>query len=132
MNKPLRLTQSAINVDSFSLYIKAGFVPRHAYQDMYLEIPEAGFAPQPEELNRVRPATAEDVPAMAQLEYKIAGITREKDYRFLIDNEDKHWSMSVYICPESNSLVGFLGSCSHPATNLLGPGVAINDDVAIA
>src|SRR5690606_37321044 len=26
---PLRLTQSAINVDSFSLYNKAGFVPRY-------------------------------------------------------------------------------------------------------
>ena len=32
----LRLTQSAVNLDSFSLYNRAGFVPRHAYQDMYL------------------------------------------------------------------------------------------------
>ena len=69
---------------------------------------------------------------MAELEYKIAGIAREKDYRYLIDNDDKLWSMSVYICPDSKSVLGFLGSCSHPATNLLGPGVAINDDVAIA
>ncbi|MGY8733190.1 MAG: GNAT family N-acetyltransferase, partial [Pirellulales bacterium] len=38
-DKPVRLTQSALNVDSFSLYSKAGFVPRHAYQDMSLEIP---------------------------------------------------------------------------------------------
>src|SRR5688572_2138745 len=28
----IRLTQSAINLDSFSLYNKAGFVPRYAYQ----------------------------------------------------------------------------------------------------
>lgn len=132
VNKPLRLTQSAINVDSFSLYNKAGFVPRHAYQDMFLEIPEAGFTPRPEGLSYVRAATAEDVPTMAELEYKIAGIAREKDYRYLIDNDDKLWSMSVYICPDSKSVLGFLGSCSHPATNLLGPGVAINDDVAIA
>ena len=39
----LRLTQSAINVDSFSLYNKAGFVPRYAYQDMLVSVPEAGM-----------------------------------------------------------------------------------------
>ena len=33
----LRLTQSALNLDSFSLYTRAGFVPRYAYQDMLLE-----------------------------------------------------------------------------------------------
>src|SRR5580765_5925713 len=34
--KPVRLVSSAINLDSFSLYNRAGFVPRCAYQDMYL------------------------------------------------------------------------------------------------
>ncbi len=131
-SKPLRLTQSAINVDSFSLYNKAGFVPRHAYQDMFLEIPESGFAHQPEGLINVRAATLDDVAAMADLEYQIAGITREQDYRYLIENQDGFWSMSVYTCPESENLVGFLGSCAHPATNLIGPGVATTDNVAIA
>ncbi len=41
--KSLRLTQSAINVDSFSLYNKAGFVPRYAYQDMIVHVPETGI-----------------------------------------------------------------------------------------
>ena len=131
-NKPLRLTQSAINVDSFSLYNKAGFVPRHTYQDMFLDVPETGFAQQPEGLHHVRTATTDDVSQMARLEYEIAKITREQDYRFMIDNQDGLWSMSVYICPESRKVVGFLGSCAHPATNLIGPGVAINDEVAIA
>ncbi|MBA61737.1 MAG: GNAT family N-acetyltransferase [Planctomycetaceae bacterium] len=131
-NKPLRLTQSAINVDSFSLYNKAGFVPRHVYQDMFLEIPEAGFSLQPEGLNNVRAATDDDLLQMAELEYQIARITREKDYRFLIENKAGLWSMSVYFCPNAKKILGFLGSCAHPATNLLGPGVAINDDVAIA
>ena len=34
--------------------------------------------------------------------------------------------------PQTSKIIGFLGSCAHPATNLVGPGVAINDDVAIA
>ena len=37
--KALRLTQSALNLDSFSLYNSAGFVPRYAYQDMMLSGP---------------------------------------------------------------------------------------------
>ncbi len=130
--KPLRLTQSAINVDSFSLYNKAGFVPRHAYQDMFLEIPETGFEPEPDGLEHVRDATLDDLSAMSELEYKISRITREKDYRYLIENKDGLWGMSVAVCPETNQLSGFLGSCHHPATNLIGPGVAINDDVATA
>ena len=36
---PLRLVSSAMNLDSFSLYTKAGFVPRQLYQDLILEIP---------------------------------------------------------------------------------------------
>ena len=130
--KPLRLTQSAINVDSFSLYNKTGFVPRHAYQDMFLEIPEAGFAHQPEGLSHVRPATGHDIPEMSELEFQLAGITRDKDYQYLIENQDGLWSMSVYICPESGKVAGFLGSCSHPATNLIGPGIGVDDRVAIA
>ena len=131
-NKPLRLTQSAINVDSFSLYNKAGFVPRHAYQDMFLEIPNDGLRQQPEGLRFVRAATSADITQMSELEYQIARITRDKDYQFLIDNQNGLWSISVYVCPESHQILGFLGSCAHPATNLVGPGVAINDHVAIA
>src|SRR4029450_1138689 len=41
--KALRLTSSALNLDSFSLYNRAGFVPRYAYQDMFLKVPERGL-----------------------------------------------------------------------------------------
>src|SRR5258706_13075294 len=60
--KALRLTQSALNLDSFSLYNKAGFVPRHAYQDMFLEVPADGSKPGPAGLNHVRHATLDDEP----------------------------------------------------------------------
>ncbi len=59
----VRLTQSAMNLDSYSLYTRAGFVPRSSYQDMIMEIPESGFPHQAPQ-GRVRPATEEDVEAM--------------------------------------------------------------------
>src|SRR5260221_5723156 len=41
--KPVRLVSSAMNLDSFSLYTRAGFVPRMAYQDMYIPVPAEGL-----------------------------------------------------------------------------------------
>src|SRR5690606_10302886 len=64
----LRLTQSALNLDSFSLYNRAGFVPRLAYQDMYLPVPANGLPFSTEGDAFVRSATLEDVPAIAALE----------------------------------------------------------------
>ena len=40
---PIRLVSSAQNLDSFSLYTRQGFSPIHAFQDMFLEIPEDGL-----------------------------------------------------------------------------------------
>src|SRR5262249_18630911 len=51
----LRLTQSALNLDSFSLYNRAGFVPRHAFQDMILTVPAQGMSQSVPGLDRVRP-----------------------------------------------------------------------------
>ena len=42
-SKPLRLVSSAMNLDSFSLYNRAGFVPRAVYQDMIVNVPEGGL-----------------------------------------------------------------------------------------
>ena len=131
-DKPVRLTQSALNVDSFSLYSKAGFVPRHAYQDMSLEIPASGFDFACAAVDNVRSATLVDIPALVELEMLVAGISRAQDYEFLINNADGNWHLSVYVCPDSGKLLGFLGSCSHLATNLLGPGVSLDEETAIA
>jgi GNAT superfamily N-acetyltransferase len=131
-DKPVRLTQSALNVDSFSLYSKAGFVPRHAYQDMSLEIPVSGFDFACAAVDNVRSATLVDIPALVELEMHVAGISRAQDYEFLIRNDNGNWHLSVYVCPDSGKLLGFLGSCSHLATNLLGPGVSLDEETAIA
>jgi GNAT superfamily N-acetyltransferase len=129
--QPLRLTQSAINVDSFSLYNKAGFVPRYAYQDMLVNVPESGIPGEVPGGERVRDATLADVPAMAELEWQVSNITREPDYRYCIENRLGCWHGSV-LENRAGGLDGFLISCSHPAMNMLGPGVARDELSATA
>jgi GNAT superfamily N-acetyltransferase len=125
----LRLTQSAINVDSFSLYNKAGFVPRYSYQDMYIEVPETGMSHTTNRDNRVRPATLADVKAMAELELEVSGISREPDYRYCIENRAGYWHCAV-IESGTGTLDGFLLSSAHPAMNLLGPCVTRSEEDA--
>ena len=129
--KALRLTQSALNLDSFSLYNKAGFVPRHAYQDMMLAVPKDGIKQSAAGSDRVRDATLDDVEAMAALEMEVSGITREPDYRYLIENALGIWHLSVY-AGSNGSVEGYLASCGHPAMNMLGPGVMQTEEQAAA
>lgn len=127
----LRLTSSAINIDSFSLYNRAGFVPRYAYQDMVLHVPESGFAHAAPLDDRVRPATAADVPAMAALEMEVAGICRAIDYQYCIENRRQMWRAAV-VESATGQLEGFMLSSTHPAMNLLGPCVARSEEHAAA
>jgi len=129
--KPLRLTQSAMNLDSFSLYTQAGFVPRHAYQDMSLNVPETGFQASAPGAERVRDATLADVAGMEALEWEVSGITREPDYRYCIENRLGFWHSSVYEGPDGR-IDGFLISSLHRGMNMLGPGVARGESEAAA
>lgn len=126
----LRLTQSAINVDSFSLYNRAGFVPRYSYQDMFVAVPPEGLSFDLPGMERVRDATLQDVPAMAALENEVSGIVRERDYRYCIENRRGYWNVSVVESADSRGLDGFLISCGHRAVNMLGPGVARKEEVS--
>lgn len=127
----LRLTQSALNLDSFSLYNRAGFVPRHAFQDMILTVPAQGMTQTVPGADRVRPATPADVPALAALELEVSGITREQDYRYCIANELGFWHVAVYESPRGD-IDGFMISSAHPAMNMLGPCVARSEAEAAA
>lgn len=127
----IRLTQSALNVDSFSLYNRAGFVPRYSYQDMFLNVPDTGMRSTVTGTDRVRPATLDDVPQMAAVEWDVSGITRELDYRYCIENQRQMWH-SYVIEAGDGTLDGFLIASDHPASNMLGPCVARNEDAAIA
>ncbi len=127
----LRLTQSAQNLDSFSLYTKAGFVPRCAYQDMVIEVPASGMNPSVPGAEKVRDATLEDIGGMAALEMEVSGITREQDYRYCIANELGIWHVLVYE-GSGGKIEGFLISSLHPASSRLGPCVALSELQATA
>lgn len=119
---PLRLVSSALNLDSFSLYNRAGFVPVAVYQDMLLEVPENGVVSESHP-NIVRKAVLTDVDAMARLEMEVAGIRRETDYRLFVENRDGFWDARVSL-DESGAMNGFLVSSDHPASRMIGPGVS--------
>ena len=122
--KAVRLTSSALNLDSFSLYNRAGFVPRCVYQDMALPMPQGGLkGPAPTGIERVRPARPDDVPALTALEMDISGISRAEDYSYCIANTLGFWRTLVYENPRGD-IDGFLISSTHPALRMLGPCLA--------
>jgi len=121
--RPLRLVSSALNLDSFSLYSKAGFVPQMVFQDMLLTVPEEGLPFRTAGDDRVRAATEQDVPAMERLEAELVGIARPRDYRFFLQNPGGRWHVSVFE-DERGEPAGFLASLNDPGFTMLGPGVA--------
>jgi len=127
--KPVRLVSSAMNLDSFSLYTRAGFVPRQTYQDMYLRVPDEGLPVPVHPDFQVRDARPADVPAIGALERRIAGIAREKDYRYFIENLAGYWHASVAESAEG-TLLGFAASIAHPGSTMIGPGFAVDQTVA--
>jgi GNAT superfamily N-acetyltransferase len=128
---PLRLVSSAMNLDSFSLYNRAGFAPYAVYQDMMLTVPDAGIADEIPADKRVRDATPADVTAMVELEAQVLGIRRAKDFAYFIANQRGDWHVSV-IETADGQLTGFLASIHHPGSALLGPGCMRSDADAIA
>ena len=122
-NKPVRLVSNAMNLDSFSLYNKAGFQPTGLFQEMLLKVPDEGVPCHCPKGYTIRDARLDDVPEMVALEMELYGIHREKDFRYFIVNEQKIWHMSVLL-DESGKIAGFLNSVNDPGSNMLGPGLA--------
>ena len=130
--KPIRLVSSAMNLDSFTLYNRCGFVPRQVFQDMYVDVPGDGLdVPPPALAGNVRPAQEGDSPRLADLEQELVGIRREGDFAYFIRNEDGWWHGSV-IENDEGSIDGFLFSVDNAASNILGPGVARTEDQTLA
>jgi GNAT superfamily N-acetyltransferase len=143
---PTRLVSSAMNLDSFSLYSRAGFVPVGSFVDMqFTERRHPGYSARatsdPAEtiqrsilgvpFPRVRPATATDVPNIVALETRLAHIRREKDWRYFIENWQGIWHTLVHE-DEGGGIDGVLSSVFHPASNMIGPGVMASDEAAAA
>ncbi|MEM9480993.1 MAG: GNAT family N-acetyltransferase [Verrucomicrobiota bacterium] len=129
--KPLRLVSSAMNLDSYSLYNRHGFVPQKTFQDMFVNVPEGGLDWKPEGFERVRPAVPGDSKPAADLELELHGIRREKDIAHFIANEASIWHASV-IETEDGEVSGFLASVNHPGSNMIGPGFASTEADALA
>lgn len=149
----LRLMSSALSMDSFSLYNRAGFTPRVLHQDMVVTLPapavrrEEGVPLPPgggvedrdavtttttdPDTITIRHATPDDVPAMVQLEELISGITRPQDFEYCIRDERRMFD--VYVAterdPASTPMVGFCIALRCPLSHQLGPGVARDDVV---
>lgn len=130
-SKPMRLISSALNLDSFSLYNRAGFRPRMVFQDMLMKVPETGLDVPVSRAERVRPATLADVPTLFELEREVVGIERLRDLRYFVENENGYWHVLV-IESTGGGLAGFLVSIAHPAIRLMGPGVMRNEQDAVA
>jgi GNAT superfamily N-acetyltransferase len=128
---PLRLVSSAMNLDSYSLYTRAGFHPRGAFQDMLISVPDDGLQLEMPGAEAVSEATLDDLPALVALDREMVGIDRSKDWQYMLENEDGFWHMSAYR-NEEGTVEGFMASSGSPGCNMIGPGVARTAEQAAA
>ncbi len=131
-NQPLRLVSSAMNLDSFSLYNRFGFVPRVMFQDMVVAVPEEGFPVAAPEGTVVREATMDDVEGIVALESSVNGVDRSKDYRYFIENRAGIWGVSVAVDVATGEILGVMCSVKDPGSAMVGPGAARDDARAAA
>ncbi|MEO0415796.1 MAG: GNAT family N-acetyltransferase [Verrucomicrobiota bacterium] len=129
---PVRLVSSAMNLDSYSLYTRKGFVPFALFQDMVIDVPEEGIeTPEPYAGIHVREGELRDLIGMGQLEFEVAGISREQDYCYFIENDLGIWN-TVVVSDRPGEVDGFLVSVDHPGSCMIGPGVARTPEIAAA
>ena len=129
--KSCRLVGSAMNMNSFSLYNRSGFVPRVSYNDMVINLPNETLNIHAPHQDKVRDAAITDVAKMGELEMEVSNIKREIDYRYAIENPRKVLHAAVYE-NDQHGIDGFMISVKHPALNMLGPCVAHREEIALA
>jgi GNAT superfamily N-acetyltransferase len=118
--KPLRLVSSAMNLDSFSLYTRLGFVPQVTLQAVTLDVTASGL---PGTSAPLRDATPDDVTRIADFEFRLNGVRKERDYRFFVENRSGDWRLALIEKP-NGELAGFLAASAHASGAQLGQGVA--------
>jgi GNAT superfamily N-acetyltransferase len=128
----LRLVSSLLNLDSFSLYTRLGFVPGAVFQDLLFNVPESGLpVPAPDGTHRVRLARPYEAAALADYELSLQGIRREQDYQFFLENRVGQWR--VWVSEDTQGQIdGFLVASLNPAMPMLGPGVVATATTAPA
>ena len=130
LGKPARLVSSLLNLDSFSLYTRMGFVPGLIFQDLMLAVPETGMTvPPPPGTDRVREARSEEAAQIADREQELQHIRREKDYRYFLADSTGAWKVLV-----AEDAEGKLQGCLVVGSSfgMLGPGFARDADTAAA
>lgn len=132
LGKPARLVSSLLNLDSFSLYTRLGFVPGMIFQDMLITVPETGLAaPAPAGVPQVRPARVDEAARLADFEQALQGIRREKDLAFFLRNDVGAWRVLVSE-DASGEIHGFLAMSTHASFTMIGPGVCADEVSAAA
>ncbi|TDU81905.1 acetyltransferase (GNAT) family protein [Prosthecobacter fusiformis] len=130
LGKPVRLVSSALNLDSFSLYTKLGFVPGTLFQDMMVNVSSTGMTvPAPAGAERVREARPDEAAKLADFEHSLQGIRREKDFAFFMRNETGSWKV-LLAENDSGEMTGFI--TLGLSFGMLGPGVAADEASAAA
>jgi len=132
---PMRLVSSALNLDSYSLYNRFGFSPFVIYQDLLITVPDEGLGALAEDAKAALPATRSaepsDLVAVGQVEFDVAGISRERDYCFFLENASGAWETQVSLDAEGR-VDGYLVSVDHPSIRMIGPGAARTSEAAEA
>lgn len=126
---PTRLVSSTFNLDSFSLYTRQGFTPYQFFQDMVINVPYNGVTIDPLPGVNVRRGTLEDVDRIDSLERSVWQTSRIKDWQYFAENSQRIWSLTIAE-NDGGTLMGALASVNHPGAELIGPGIAIDDNVA--
>jgi GNAT superfamily N-acetyltransferase len=128
--KPVRLVSSLMNLDSFSLYTKLGFVPGTVFQDV--QFPPGQHPPRaPARDGEVRLAVAGDLAGMAAVEQELTGLDRRQDFDFFLENAGGIWQTMV-LAGRDGQVRGFLASITAGGTWMLGPGAMRDEEDALA
>ena len=131
--KPLRLVSSLMNLDSFSLYTRLGFVPGELYQDLHFRIPPEGFGPASNAAGpgSLRLARQDEALAIADFEHGLRGIRREGDIAHFLADPQGPWRVWL-VEDAAGRLQGYLAAHLDPLLPMLGPGAAVDAAAALA
>ncbi len=133
---PARLVSSLLNLDSYSLYTRHGFVPEEVYQDVVVTVPPEGLGLSSAVRSRiasvrVRLAESGEADTIAAYEYARRGIHRPADHALFLANRVGDWR--VWVAEDAaGALTGYLVASVHPHHRAVGPGAGDNDVTAEA
>ena len=107
-------------------------MPFLSFQDLFIKVPANGLSlVEIPDSETIREAVAEDIADMVELEMELVGIERAKDFSYFIKNSEGIWKTFIYR-DRDEKLLGFLCSANHPASRMIGPGVARSENITTA